>query len=93
MWEFLRLLFAPCEEVSRQASCCLDHDLPRAQRLAIRFHQLYCSACRRYQKHIDWLREALREIADGTGPAPAQTAGLSPEARARIASHLRELGS
>ena len=70
---------------------CLDHELPRAHRIAIRFHHLYCTGCRRYGRHIRFLRDALREFASGALPPepPAGTA-LSAEAKQRLKRVLSE---
>ena len=91
MMQFLRLLFAPCSEISRHASLSLDTELPRSHRFAIRFHTLYCKACRRYRQHIQFIRQALRRITTGESPADvASSATLSPAARQRILHHLHE---
>ena len=91
MSEFLRLLFAPCSEISRHASISMEHELPRAHRIAIGFHCWYCKACRRYRRQIRFIREALRAFVDG-GPPPDALAGLSlpPDARERIRRAIRE---
>lgn len=91
MIEFLRLLFAPCSEISHLASTALDRPSTRAQRVAVAFHCLYCKACRRYRRHVAALRRAVRAmleyaLADGT----AVGAALSLEARERIHRALTE---
>lgn len=80
-----RLLNLPCREMTRLASESLDRDLGRAERLALRSHQLYCSACRRYVRQVARLRDALRVLAsrvetDLSLPGP----GLPPDVRDRI---------
>jgi hypothetical protein len=65
MREFLKLLFAPCSEIARRTSLSLDQKLPRSHRAAIRFHYLYCTACRRYRRQIKFMREVLRALAGG----------------------------
>ena len=62
MVEFLKLLFAPCSEISRRTSMLLDEDCPRAHRWAIHFHHVYCSACRRYRRQIRFIRQAMQEV-------------------------------
>ena len=85
MKESLRLLFAPCSEISRQTSMRLDHELPRAHRAAIGVHYLYCKACRRYRRQIQFMRKALRQLVAGTLPADVLADfSLSPDARERI---------
>jgi predicted anti-sigma-YlaC factor YlaD len=54
------LLNVPCEGMSRLASESLDRDLTRLERLALRAHIIYCSACRRYLGQIELLKAAAR---------------------------------
>lgn len=58
-----RLLNLPCREMSRLTSESFDRDLGRAERFALRFHRLYCVACRRYARQVATLRAALRHFA------------------------------
>lgn len=89
MKEFLRLLFAPCTEISRHTSMAMDCDLPRAHRVAIGVHYLYCTACRRYRRQIKLIREALQRLASDTLPEDALVAvSLPPAARDRIRRSL-----
>lgn len=91
MKEFLRLLFAPCSEISRHTSISMDHELPRAQRAAIRVHHCYCKACRRYRRQIRFIREAFLTLRDGAPPTDALAeVSLPPDARARIKQALRQ---
>jgi hypothetical protein len=88
---FLRLLFAPCSEISLLASAALDQPPTRAQRAAVAIHCLYCKACRRYRHHIKALRRAVQSILaraldDDTADGPA----LSAEARQRIHRAISE---
>ena len=91
MREFLRLLLAPCSEISRQNSRGLDGKLPWSHRLAIRIHHLYCKACRRYARQIRFLRDAISKLDQDILPEefPADTA-LPPEARQRIKRALQK---
>ena len=57
------LLNLPCEGMSRLASESLDRDLGRLERVALRSHLLYCAACRRFQRQIQFL--AVRHAAVG----------------------------
>ncbi|MCH7814419.1 MAG: zf-HC2 domain-containing protein [Planctomycetes bacterium] len=89
MTEFLRLLFAPCSEISRQTSRSLDEALPRSHRVAIRIHYLYCTSCRRYRQQIEQIRQALQAAAtDQPGADALSDVTLSPAARERIKRSL-----
>jgi predicted anti-sigma-YlaC factor YlaD len=80
--EFLRLLFAPCSEISLLASTALDEPPTRAQRVAVAFHCLYCKACRRYRRHVAALRHAIRTMLEHALESDA--AALPADARERI---------
>ena len=77
-----RMLNAPCRDMARLASESLDRDLNRLERLAMRSHQVYCVGCRRYQRQIRLLRDAMRGLAQQieTDAGPA----LPEDVRARI---------
>jgi hypothetical protein len=57
-----RLLNLPCEGMSRLSSESLDRDLGAMERLALRTHVLYCTACRRYLSQIKLIRGTLRQL-------------------------------
>lgn len=57
------LLNLPCEGMSRLASESLDRDLGRLERVALRSHLLYCAACRRFQRQIQFLGCAMLRLA------------------------------
>ncbi len=73
----------------------MDARLSWPQRLAVRFHLLYCVWCRRYTRQIRFLRKAAGALAG----APDQTGEtkLSPEGkeqiRQRLAQAIRENGA
>ena len=85
-----RLLNLPCEGMSRLASESLDRELGLMERVALRSHLLYCTACRRYRSQLERMRNALRKLAcdleagvDTPGPR------LPDEARERIKRLLK----
>ena len=82
LWHLLNL---PCEEVSELSSQALDRPLARSERLAVRLHTLYCSACRRFRRQLAFLRRVLRRLADADPAGPS----LPPEARDRIVRQMR----
>jgi predicted anti-sigma-YlaC factor YlaD len=86
-----RLLNLPCEGMSRLASESLDRDLDRLERIALRSHLLYCAACRRYLRQLEFLRTAFRKLTAGIeSEKPVAGPGLPDEARERIKHALKE---
>ena len=77
----------PCEHVVPLLSRELDGPLPPLRWLQVRLHMALCDVCARYRRQLQWLREAMRAVAE----APlAAGPGLSPEARARLSRALRD---
>jgi predicted anti-sigma-YlaC factor YlaD len=88
--ELWRLLNLPCDGMTRLASESLDRDLSRLERVALRSHLLYCSACRRYARQIALLRDAMRRLLtrlESGEPLPGT--GLPDDVRERIKHALR----
>jgi hypothetical protein len=77
-----------CKQVSRLVSQAMDAKLPWHQRVAMRFHLLYCSWCRRYAAQIKFLRRASRELPKETKDAERPT--LSNDAKERMRQRLHE---
>lgn len=86
MRHFLRLIFMPCNGISRLVSQSLDRDLTRGEALAVRIHLLYCRACRQFRRHIAEIRKMLSAASEARGAFSDLT--LSPEARARLEEML-----
>jgi len=79
------LLNLPCEGISRLASESLDRDLGPMERIALRSHILYCKACRRYRRQIEYLRLAMRKLAGGLEEGiPSSAPRLPVDVRERI---------
>jgi hypothetical protein len=77
-----------CKQVSRLVSQAMDAKLPWHQGLAIRFHLLYCSWCRRYASQLQFLRRASKGLSEEPIKAAAPT--LSDGAKERMRKQLRE---
>jgi len=77
-----------CRQVTRLVSRSLDATLPWHQRLAVRFHLLYCVWCRRYAAQLRFLRTAARRLSSGREEVTPHK--LSPEAKAQIQARLTE---
>jgi predicted anti-sigma-YlaC factor YlaD len=89
--ELWRLLNLPCDGMTRLASESLDRDLGRVERVALRAHLLYCSACRRYVRQVALLREAMRRLLTRLeSGAPLPGAALPDDVRERIKHALRQ---
>lgn len=80
-----RQMLLNCREVSRLLSQSMDAKLPWHRRVAIRLHLLYCVWCRRYAAQLQFLRRAMRKMAESTDQTPPPK--LSPEAKERM--HLK----
>jgi len=77
-----------CKEVSRLVSQAMDAKLSWHQRLAMRFHLLYCSWCRRYASQLRFLRRASKNLPADAGKAAGST--LSHDAKERMRKQLLE---
>ena len=75
-----------CRQVTRLVSKSMDDRLPWHQRLAIRFHLLYCVWCRRYAAQIQFLRKATKALA--VESTEASTPKLSVEAKEQMRKRL-----
>jgi hypothetical protein len=85
---FLHTILPSCRDVSRLQSAATQQSLSQGQRIALKFHLLVCSWCRRYGKQVGFLRKLAHEHErDGTGPTPPS---LSPNARERMKRSLRD---
>jgi hypothetical protein len=87
IWKLLNL---PCEEIARLGSRSLDGDLDFWERVALRSHLLYCSACRRFLRQLELGQCALRCLARRieTGE-PLPGPGLPEDVRERIKRALK----
>ena len=83
----LGTIYPSCREAIRLQSTALDHRLPLKRRLGLKFHLLFCKWCRRYGKHIAFLRSALQESEKNEELCPPQA--LSADARERIKQRIQ----
>lgn len=75
-----------CRQVVHLVSRSMDQKLSWRQRLAVKFHFLYCVWCRRYSKQIQFLRKAARLSLENPNDLPK----LTPEAKAKMAQRLKD---
>lgn len=86
LWYILTLR---CEEADRLRSRQQLEPLTWVERVAMSLHQFICKSCRIAAKQMQILDAALSRLRDATDASPAADTGLSPDARERIASALR----
>lgn len=53
-----------CKEASHLVSQGLDRRLGLAERLALRLHLAICNGCSNFRKQVEFLRKAMRRLAD-----------------------------
>jgi hypothetical protein len=73
-----------CKDVSQMVSDTMEQGLPLRERLGLHLHLWLCLACRRYVRHLRFLRRASRKAA---AELPAKKT-LGEDARERIAKRL-----
>jgi hypothetical protein len=73
-----------CRDLVVLTSRPLQKSLPWDERLGMKTHLLICRWCRRYEKQLSFLREAVNQCPEHP---PAQTS-LSPDARRRLKRKL-----
>lgn len=78
-----------CKEASHLISEREERPLGLRERWGLRLHLLICSYCRRFERQVALLRQALRELGR-RAEAEAAAVDLSPEARERIRTALAE---
>jgi predicted anti-sigma-YlaC factor YlaD len=82
-------LFTSCKEAARAVAEALEHQLPFHRRVALAFHLLICSACRRYRRQVIGLNRLVRRyVRESTQPV----AELDPATRQRFVESLRRAG-
>lgn len=73
-----------CKTVARLASESMDRNLTLGEWLVMKTHLCFCVACRRFARHLRFLRRAARSYG-GEWPGKAKLRG---EARERIQHEL-----
>jgi hypothetical protein len=78
-----------CKDASRLISEGQERELKSRERWSLRIHLWLCDNCRRFNRQIRFLRQALQSLGrrvetDGQGPK------LSPDAKDRIRQSLRD---
>jgi hypothetical protein len=68
---WIRKFTPPCKEITRLLSQSIDRRLPIYKRLGVWLHFAVCDLCRRYAKHLAFIRQASRSM-------PGHLAEMSP---------------
>jgi hypothetical protein len=76
-----------CKEASRLMSQRQERPLGLRARWGLRLHLWVCANCRRFERQLAFLRQALRALGP-RGEAATDGADLSPAARERIRQAL-----
>jgi len=85
------ILTLRCEQSARLRSDQLERRLSFSERLALRVHIWICGYCRRFERQIEFLSQASRQMGQSFSEGSvSESAKLSPEARQRILDSLRE---
>ena len=56
-----------CKEISQLVSESMDRKLPLYRRLGIRFHLMMCKLCTRYEKQLQFIRDAAHHFSKASG--------------------------
>ena len=73
-----------CKSASRLISEGEERRLGWRERLALAWHLLWCSACRRFARHMAWLRHAMGALHRHFEHGEIEPDALPPERRERI---------
>jgi anti-sigma factor RsiW len=52
-----------CKDASRLISQTQDGELPVRQRISVRLHLLFCTACRRFVRQLRFLRATMQRYS------------------------------
>jgi hypothetical protein len=64
-------LMMSCREVTRLVSQGLDRRLAFGDRVALRVHFAICRGCSNFDRQMQFLRDAVRELGESDGPRDA----------------------
>lgn len=78
----LHTLSPNCRDASRLQAEALDRPLPMMARLGLRVHLALCGWCRRYGRHLRFLRRAAQTLREEV--VDTKLTALSPAGRDRV---------
>lgn len=79
-----------CKEVARLVSESQDRSLSFFDRLRVRYHMVMCAVCRRFADQMKFVHRLSQRMGEPES-VDAFDRSLSPEARSRIESTLKDL--
>lgn len=84
--------FTPsCDAITLKISRTLDNSISLKDRLAIRFHVIFCKFCRRYEKQISGLHNyLLRNASKYDDITEDDSIQLSEDIRLKIKKRIKE---
>jgi hypothetical protein len=53
-----------CKEAHRLVAEQLDRELPLGERLRVRLHLFACTSCTRFNRQMQFLREAMKRVGE-----------------------------
>ena len=59
-----------CKEATRLVSESQDRKLSLRETLPLRLHLMFCAGCRNFNKHVPFLREAMRAFTKRDSDEP-----------------------
>jgi len=74
-----------CKEVSELVSQSLDRKLSLSERLRMRLHLMMCRMCTNYQRQLQFVRHAVRQLDQHAPPTP-----LPDDAKERIKKRIEQ---
>lgn len=89
----LGVLLPDCREMARTSSRRLDGALPVAHRVGRAIHLAFCRHCRRYRRHIDWVRRAALASRDRTDPSTRPSHDFRERLKNRLCNDDATAGS
>jgi hypothetical protein len=51
-----------CKHATQLMSQAQDRPLTRRERMALKLHLMICKGCNNYNKHLDFIRKAIRQL-------------------------------
>jgi hypothetical protein len=80
-----------CRKATELISRRMDQPLPGLAAFSLHVHLLTCSSCKRFERHLGWIRRWVRRLQGDLDQAVIDdmTRTLSPEARLRIRESIR----
>ena len=89
MKRMTRWLRVTCEDTTPLISELMDHNLPLAKRLRLKFHLGMCGVCQIYKKQLEVIRALGRKLASEEAPTHEE-AVLSEHAKTKIKDSLKQ---